>query len=154
MRGVALGAVALLFVATAGSVGLETTAAPSEPPPSQESLCLPSCELPWTRFAPGSPVVLTSGSTVTWTSVDADYHTATSEDFCFDVAVDAGDPGWARLWIEDGALYAVDRDNPDTPRRCSLATPLAGGAFLVAYGCFIHPAFQKGTLLVLPEAPA
>lgn len=180
MRGwIALGGLALLLVvagvatAHAPAVDVEPDAGGDDPTPA----CVPLCETRATRSGYASPVtVVEPGTTLTWTSADADSHTATSDvpaehkpsaivngvpayghGPCMDVNLSEGNPGKARIDIIGGQLAVLDEDQLDDPpdqqtwNVCEEATRLPGGAWVLTYQCTTHPQLQHGTLAVVPS---
>lgn len=118
-------------------------------PATAAALCVPQCEVPGGNNVVGfyAPPLLaiTSGETVTWTSLDVP-HTATDRaSFCFSVPYDADQPGAAQFFVQSGTLFA--KVGSGLPKACSAATALPDGSKLLAYECIVHPT-MKAQLLV------
>lgn len=184
MRGwIALGGLTLLLVvagvatAHAPATDVETEAASDT---DDTPACVPLCETRATRSGYASPAtVVQPGTTLVWTSADADSHTATSDvptehkpsaivngapayghDPCLDVNLSEGDPGKARVDVRDGQLAVLGEDELDEPadqqtwKACGEAIALPGGGWLLTYQCTKHPQLQHGALVVSPASPA
>lgn len=138
----------------------------------EQSLCMPTCETGSSRLGYAPPAtVVTNGSTVTWTLTTDNHHTATSDvptedkaemlatgsapfgEPCLDAFIADYDPGVATFEIRNGTLQVLHSDDPDaTWQPCDEAIALPGGAYALSYHCTVHPRFQHGMIVVLPEA--
>lgn len=117
---------------------------------AQEPLCLPTCSVESTEYGytPATTVV-TSGATVTWSSLDVQAHTATSGSFCLDATISPDQPGSATFDVVDGQLSVLNQGTTIW-RACDEAEPLPDGAFALAYLCLFHQTLQKAVLVVAP----
>lgn len=108
--------------------------------------CVPLCAVTSHEVAGFQPalVVVTSGSTVTWSELDK-YHVAASRDFCFLVDVPRGGSGAATFTIRDGVLFAQEGN---VSKACTGATMLPDGSALLDYFCPVHPGMPEAQLLV------
>jgi plastocyanin len=114
--------------------------------------CVPACDVGTQgvrglKFAFVPPVTLvTSGSTVTWTSTDGAAHTATDgEGFCFSSGFTEHTVGRALFVIVEGALLASSEFTDMAP--CTSALAMPEGGFVLPYDCLYHPD-MKAVLIV------
>lgn len=118
--------------------------------------CIPSCDVQGNRRAMVTPVtVVQDGSTVTWspTPVDAEPHTATSAGFALDELYDSYTPGAASFELRDDGLYVRSETTANADwEKATDATVLPDGSALLPYICNLHQTFQRGALLVTPNA--
>lgn len=113
---------------------------PSLEAAAPKDVCIPACTVvgAMNAFTP-SRVVLTSGSTVTWTSPSLEQlHTATGTDGirgCLHLVFNPGGSKSATFVVLDGLYTASGGELV----RCASATQEQPGLFRLAYVCLYHP---------------
>lgn len=114
--------------------------------------CLPACEVRtidagarW-AYVPAATFV-GSGSTVSWSALDTVGHSATDRaSNCFNVSFAGPAVRGALFFTSEGKLFASVDGKP--AKRCSAATSLPDGSFLLRYECTFHAGAMEGVLVV------
>lgn len=158
----------LFLTATVGALGTgaPTDAAPIPHPakapepipnprePLRTPTCTPTCNVTTTSYGyVPAVVVVDSGANLTWTTLDAMDHTATTSRYCLDARYGTATPAWAKLQVRNGTLHVLHKGAKDW-KRCVEADVLPDGSFKLETRCLFHDRFQAGVLIVRPPGGA